>query len=130
MKGQLCITFMTKYFANQFSSNNINTIYIDSPQWIDLTPEDLSSLSKTITHSFKYFQTPIDWIDGSEDIFLNVTLKAGILKIIIFDGAMGTSIQSYDLSLDDYEHKEGCSEILVKTKPEIIKEIHSLNLNL
>ena len=46
-------------------------------------------------------------------------------KIIIFDGAMGTSIHSFNLSLDDYEDKEGCSEILVKTRPDVIKEIHS-----
>ena len=46
-------------------------------------------------------------------------------KIIFFDGAMGTSIQAYPLTIDDFEGKEGCNEILVKTKPEIIKEIHS-----
>ena len=45
-------------------------------------------------------------------------------KIIFFDGAMGTSIQSYPLSIDDFEGHEGCNEILVKTKPNIIKEIH------
>ena len=46
-------------------------------------------------------------------------------KIVFFDGAMGTSIQAYQLTLDDFEGKDGCNEILVKTKPEIIKEIHS-----
>ncbi len=46
-------------------------------------------------------------------------------KIIVFDGAMGTSIQGYPLSLDDFAGKEGCNEILVSTKPEIIKEIHA-----
>ncbi len=46
-------------------------------------------------------------------------------KIVFFDGAMGTSIQTYPLTLDDFEGLEGCNEILVKTKPEIIKEIHS-----
>lgn len=45
-------------------------------------------------------------------------------KIIIFDGAMGTSIHSLPLSLDDYEGHEGCSEILVKTTPDAIKKIH------
>lgn len=45
-------------------------------------------------------------------------------KIIVFDGAMGTSIQNYPLSLDDFIGKDGCNEILVNTKPEIIKEIH------
>jgi len=46
-------------------------------------------------------------------------------KIIVFDGAMGTSIQTYNLSLDDFIGLEGCNEILVNTKPHIIKEIHS-----
>ena len=46
-------------------------------------------------------------------------------KIIFFDGAMGTSIQLYPLTIDDFAGKDGCNEILVKTKPKIIKEIHS-----
>jgi 5-methyltetrahydrofolate--homocysteine methyltransferase len=46
-------------------------------------------------------------------------------KIIVFDGAMGTSIQTYNLSLDDFIGLDGCNEILVNTKPGIIKEIHS-----
>ncbi|MBI3591813.1 MAG: methionine synthase [Candidatus Melainabacteria bacterium] len=50
-------------------------------------------------------------------------------KIVIFDGAMGTSIQDYPLSLDDFEGKEGCNEILINTKPEVIKEIHASFLN-
>lgn len=49
-------------------------------------------------------------------------------KVIFFDGAMGTSIQNYHLTADDFYGKEGCNEILVKSKPEIIKEIHSLYL--
>ena len=53
--------------------------------------------------------------------FLDLTKE----KIIIFDGAMGTSIQTYPLSLDEFEGKDGCNEILVTTKPEIIKEIHA-----
>jgi 5-methyltetrahydrofolate--homocysteine methyltransferase len=45
-------------------------------------------------------------------------------KVLIFDGAMGTSIHTYNLSLDDYGGRENCPEILVDTKPEIIQEIH------
>lgn len=45
-------------------------------------------------------------------------------KIIIFDGAMGTSLQDANLSLDDYEGHEGCSEILNKTRPDVIKTVH------
>lgn len=46
--------------------------------------------------------------------------------VVIFDGAMGTSIQSYDLSAEDFggEHLEGCNDYLVITRPDIIQEIH------
>jgi 5-methyltetrahydrofolate--homocysteine methyltransferase len=46
-------------------------------------------------------------------------------KVLIFDGAMGTSIHKYDLSLDDYQGRENCPEILVESRPDVIKEIHS-----
>lgn len=46
-------------------------------------------------------------------------------KIIVFDGAMGSSIHKYDLSLDDYHGYENCPEILVESRPDVIKEIHS-----
>ena len=36
-------------------------------------------------------------------------LKALEEKVLIFDGAMGSSIHQYDLSLDDYEGCENCS---------------------
>jgi 5-methyltetrahydrofolate--homocysteine methyltransferase len=46
-------------------------------------------------------------------------------KIIIFDGAMGTSVQKYDLSAADFGGKEGCNDYLVLTKPSVIEEIHA-----
>ncbi len=46
-------------------------------------------------------------------------------KIVVFDGAMGTSIQTMNLCPDDFWGKEGCNEILVLSRPNIIKEIHS-----
>lgn len=45
-------------------------------------------------------------------------------KVLIFDGAMGTSVHSYDLTLDDYENCENCPEILVASRPDVISEIH------
>jgi 5-methyltetrahydrofolate--homocysteine methyltransferase len=45
-------------------------------------------------------------------------------KVLIFDGAMGTSIHKYDLTLDDYHGRENCPEILVESRPEVIQEIH------
>ncbi len=45
-------------------------------------------------------------------------------RVLVFDGAMGTSIHQYDLSLDDFDGHENCTDVLVKTKPDIIAEIH------
>src|ERR1041385_7713625 len=46
-------------------------------------------------------------------------------KVIVVDGAMGTSIQVLGLSADDFGGLDGCNEYLVKSKPNLIKEIHS-----
>ncbi|HMY53338.1 MAG TPA: homocysteine S-methyltransferase family protein, partial [Candidatus Obscuribacter sp.] len=51
-------------------------------------------------------------------------LKALKEKVLIFDGAMGSSIHTYDLSLDDYHGYENCPEILVESRPQVIAEIH------
>ena len=48
-------------------------------------------------------------------------------RVLVFDGAMGTSIQRYDLSAADFggERLEGCNDYLVISKPEVIEEIHA-----
>jgi 5-methyltetrahydrofolate--homocysteine methyltransferase len=47
-------------------------------------------------------------------------------KIIVFDGATGASLQTYDLTADDFGGKEleGCNEYLVISKPDAIKRLH------
>jgi 5-methyltetrahydrofolate--homocysteine methyltransferase len=45
-------------------------------------------------------------------------------RVVVADGAMGTSLQAYDLSLDDFEGHEGCNEILNVTRPDVVAEIH------
>lgn len=44
----------------------------------------------------------------------------------MFDGAMGTSIQRYQLGAEDFGGKafEGCNDHLVLTRPDVIREIH------
>jgi len=46
--------------------------------------------------------------------------------VLVFDGAMGTNIQSQDLSLEDFggEEYEGCNEYLIHTKPDAIAKVH------
>lgn len=46
-------------------------------------------------------------------------------KVLIFDGAMGTSIHNFDLSIDDYHGYENCPEILVESRPDVISQIHA-----
>jgi 5-methyltetrahydrofolate--homocysteine methyltransferase len=48
-------------------------------------------------------------------------------KIVIFDGAMGTNIQTQNLTADDFggEHFNGCNEYLLVTKPSAIEKVHA-----
>lgn len=47
-------------------------------------------------------------------------------RILILDGAMGTMIQQADLTEDDFGGPEldGCNEMLVLTRPDVIQRIH------
>ena len=46
-------------------------------------------------------------------------------RVVIFDGAMGTSIHKCDCDLHrDYLGKENCTEVLVLTRPDVIGGIH------
>src|SRR5512146_2927007 len=49
-------------------------------------------------------------------------------RVVIYDGAMGTSIQARQPSVDDYWGKEGCNELLVLSRPDIIRDIHAAYL--
>jgi len=46
-------------------------------------------------------------------------------RILVLDGAMGTSIHNFDLDIDkDYLGCENCTDVLVKSRPDVIEEIH------
>lgn len=46
-------------------------------------------------------------------------------RVLVFDGAMGTSIQRFNLTVDDFHGHEGCNEYLVISRPDIIEKIHA-----
>ncbi len=46
-------------------------------------------------------------------------------RVLVYDGAMGTNIQRRNLTADDYWGKEGCNELLVLSRPDVIREIHA-----
>ncbi|HLH06467.1 MAG TPA: methionine synthase [Terriglobales bacterium] len=52
-------------------------------------------------------------------------LQAVQERVVIYDGAMGTSIQKFNPTLDDYWGQENCSEILALSRPDIIRQIHA-----
>ncbi len=47
-------------------------------------------------------------------------------RVLVYDGAMGTSIQGYELTADDFggASLEGCNDYLVITRPDVVEEIH------
>jgi 5-methyltetrahydrofolate--homocysteine methyltransferase len=48
-------------------------------------------------------------------------------KIIVFDGATGSTLQTYNLTEDDFGGKEldGCNDYLCISKPEVVKKLHN-----
>lgn len=48
-------------------------------------------------------------------------------RVLIFDGAMGTSIQRFNLTAEDFggEALNGCNDYLVITRPDVIEQIHA-----
>jgi 5-methyltetrahydrofolate--homocysteine methyltransferase len=53
-------------------------------------------------------------------------LEAVRQRVVIFDGAMGTSLQLADLSADDFGGAalEGCNEALVLSRPDVVAGVH------
>jgi 5-methyltetrahydrofolate--homocysteine methyltransferase len=66
------------------------------------------------------------------------TMNSAILdalseRVLVYDGAMGTQIQSSELGQNDFTYKgnllDGCNEILNITRPDAIEAIHSRYLD-
>jgi len=53
-------------------------------------------------------------------------LDAARRRVVIFDGAMGTSLQLADLDASDFggPHLEGCNEALNLTRPDVVSGVH------
>jgi 5-methyltetrahydrofolate--homocysteine methyltransferase len=47
-------------------------------------------------------------------------------RVVVFDGAMGTSLQERELTADDFggHDLEGCNEVLVRTRPDVVEAVH------
>lgn len=95
-----------------------------------LNCRDLRNIAATLNNGLKrHNNAPI----SSEFFIMSSIEKIVQDRILILDGAMGTMIQSYQLSEDDYRGKQfkdhtvnlkGNNDLLSLTQPQIIKEIH------
>ena len=47
-------------------------------------------------------------------------------RILVFDGAMGTSLHALDLPLSDYRDRENCHEILNESRPDVVEQVHQV----
>src|ERR1700758_3142769 len=47
-------------------------------------------------------------------------------RVLVLDGAMGTMLQQRDLTAADFggASLEGCNEVLVRTRPDVVLDIH------
>jgi 5-methyltetrahydrofolate--homocysteine methyltransferase len=61
----------------------------------------------------------------------NSYVRAAHERIVVYDGAFGTGIQMRDLGPDDFggPELEGCNEMLVLTRPDVISELHASYLD-
>ncbi|MGY6499714.1 MAG: methionine synthase [Acidimicrobiales bacterium] len=53
-------------------------------------------------------------------------LEAASERVVVYDGAFGTYMQAQDLTADDFggEALDGCNEMLVLTRPDLIAQLH------
>src|SRR5918997_6275182 len=53
-------------------------------------------------------------------------LEAVRERVVIYDGATGTNLQTRELTADDFGGPafEGCNEILVDTRPDVVADLH------
>ncbi len=46
-------------------------------------------------------------------------------RVLVYDGAMGTNVQKHNLTIEDFWGKEGCNELLVLSRPDVIRSVHA-----
>ncbi len=76
-------TYMSQFLVSTLAGSTLVPIYISSAQWESMPRDHLGSLQKTITHSFRHFESPIAWVEGQEERFLRATLKADRIRLAV-----------------------------------------------
>ncbi|MBZ9639449.1 methionine synthase [Streptomyces sp. PSKA30] len=65
--------------------------------------------------------------DSSTDSRTRVSAlrEALATRVVVADGAMGTMLQAQEPTLEDFQHLEGCNEVLNVTRPDIVRSVHA-----
>ena len=53
-------------------------------------------------------------------------VEAATNRVVVYDGAMGTSLQQAGLTADDFggDNLDGCNELLSVTRPDVVRAVH------
>lgn len=80
-------TYMCEWLVARLAQTKTGVlpIFVNSSLWQKLRPEELLSFATTVVSSFRALGAPIPWVEGQEDLFLKVVLKAGLFRLV-FDG--------------------------------------------
>ena len=66
-------------------------------------------------------------LESTRGFFMGSYLDTLNERVLVFDGAMGTSVQALKLTPDDFggEALDGCNDHLVLSRPDVIRDIHA-----
>ncbi len=66
---------------------------------------------------------------GNRDMTESQFMQEVRRRVLVLDGAMGTTIHARELPLSDYEGHENCVDIVTATRPDVIRDIHRAYLS-
>ena len=58
---------------------------------------------------------------ANDSLFMQTVAK----RVVVLDGGMGTGVMQFNLTLDDFDGQENCTDILTVTRPDVIRKIHA-----
>jgi len=77
-------TYTSEHLAAELTKwRDLIPILVVSDHWKTMSPDDVSSIWKTIVRCFDFHGARIPWLAGSEEQFLRATLKADLCRIIV-----------------------------------------------
>ncbi|GJM24029.1 MAG: methionine synthase [Phycisphaerae bacterium] len=103
MDESVSLNFLISRYLKPFSVATVYGIAFDpATTWADIT----------------------DFKTERDELRMSLFLESIEKRVLVFDGAMGTTLHSLDLTLADYNNLENCCEILNLTRPDAIGSIH------